>query len=325
MALNFRNRLLLAKVENTYADSALTFAGTDAMLVSNLDVTPLDGTMIDRELVLPFLGNRQKITGQRLFRLSFDVELTVGTGLGVAPKWGKLLVACGFSQTVVATTSVTYAPVTKPGANDSSVAFDVNVDGNRHIGRGGRGTATFVLEAGELPRISFEFTCQYVAPTAAAATTPDFTGYDPDPIIVNSQNTTAVKIGDFVACMQSFNLAMNNVLPARQLAGCTEQVIFTGREPNGEMVVESPLIGANGASANDFFADSVAQTKRKFEWRHNATDTQSIYFDMPTCSIENPTYSESDEIVMINLPIYPQPTVAGNDEIKLEIKAPPAP
>jgi hypothetical protein len=325
MALNFRNRVLLAKVEDTYANPALTFAGTDAMLVSNLDVTPLDGNMIDRELVLPALGNRPKITGQRLFRLSFDVELTVGTALGIVPKWGKLLVACGFSETPVAATSVTYAPATKPAANNSSVAFDVNVDGNRHVGRGGRGTATFVLEAGELPRVSFEFTCLYSAPTATAATAPNFSGYDPDPIIVNSQNTTAVKIGDFVACMQSFNLAMNNVLPVRQLAGCTEQVLFTNREPNGEMVVEAPTIGANGASANDFFADSVAQTLRKFEWRHNATSGQSIYFEMPTCSVENPTYSESDEIVMMNLPIYPQPTSAGNDEIKLEIKAPPAP
>jgi hypothetical protein len=321
MSLNFRRRLLLAKVEDTYADPSLTFAGTDAMLVSNLEVTPLEGEMIDRELVLPFLGNRQKITGQRLFRLSFDVELTAGTGLGVAPAWGKLLVACNFSQTIVATTSVTYAPSLRPGATNSSVAFDVNVDGNRHIGRGGRGTATFNLEAGQLPRISFEFTCQYVAPTAASAITPNFSSYDPAPIIVNSQNTTDVEVliasTPFAMCMQSFNLAMNNVVPARQLAGCTQEVMVTGREPSGEMVVEASLI-----SDRDFFADAVAQTARRFEWTHRATSGQVIEFVMPTCTVENPTYSESDELVMMTLPIFPQPTVAGNNELSIAIKAP---
>lgn len=321
MASNFRRRLLLAKLENTYAAAAPTFVATDAHLVTNLDVTPLDGEIIDLEYVLPSLGNRQKITGQRLFRLSFGHYLTVSNALGTAPKWAKFLVSSNFAQTGTAATDVILKPATKPGANNSSIAFSVNVDGRLHIGRGGRSNATFVLEAGQPPRIDFEYICLFDTPSDVAQLAPDLTGYDPDPVIVNSQNTTGVTIATdstpLALCMESFNLNMNNVMPARQLAGCTEQVMLTGREPNGEMVVEAPMLAAyNG------FVESIDQTPREIKFTHKGSSTQVIEFKMPNVCVENPTYTESDEIIMLTLPIYPRPGLSGNDEIEITIKAP---
>jgi hypothetical protein len=100
MALT-RKRLLLAKIETTYGTDP-TPAATDAVLVSALEVQPLQLELKDRELILGYLGNTEMVVGQRLVSVSFDVEIAGSGTAGTAPKWSALMQACGFSETIVA-------------------------------------------------------------------------------------------------------------------------------------------------------------------------------------------------------------------------------
>jgi len=308
MTKSTHRRLLLAAVEASYGTFE-TVAGTDALLVQNLDCQPLDAGLIDRELVLPYFGNRPKIVGQRVGTVTFDVELAGSGTAGTAPRWGRLLRACGFGETVVATTSVTYAPAM---TGIVGVSFDFNNDGNRHRLKGCRGNATFNLAAGEISRISFEFFGEYVAAATEAQLTPTFAN-QATPVIVNSANTTGVNIlGLTTACMESFTLNLGNEIPLRQQAGCTQQYPITNRLPSGEAVIEAPVIGS-GSGEKDYFAQVINQATGTIAWQHGQTAGNIVTLSMGQCNIDSPTYSDSDGIQMLNIPYMAQATSANNE------------
>jgi hypothetical protein len=104
----WRNRLLLVAMEGTYGTAAST-AGADALKLSELDVTPLEVELIDRELITGSFGNTEKVRGARMSRATFSVEMAGSGTATTPPRFGRLLRACGFSET--ATTSVLYAPI----------------------------------------------------------------------------------------------------------------------------------------------------------------------------------------------------------------------
>ncbi len=310
MALS-RKRLLLAKIEGsgTYGTDS-TPVGTDALLVSNLEIQPLQLELKDRELILAALGNTEKVVGQRLVGVTFDVEIAGSGAAGTAPKWSALMQACGFSETIVATTSVTYAPVSTGFRSTTLYYF---ADDTRHKVTGCRGTWSMSLEAGEIPKISFEFTGIYNAPTAETQPALTFSN-QADPVIVNSANTTPLQVHGYAACLEAFSLSLANETPFRQLAGCTQQVMITDRKPEGEVTVEAPAVGTK-----DFFTAASGQTLSQFSWTHGTTAGNIVTFTAPTCNLGSPEYEDSDGIIMLKLPFMPIPTSAGNDEFTLAL------
>ena len=55
MPLLSRKRLILAKTESPYGTDSSP-DGTDAILVRELEITPLQSDTVDRELIRPYLG-----------------------------------------------------------------------------------------------------------------------------------------------------------------------------------------------------------------------------------------------------------------------------
>lgn len=94
----WRNRLLLVEMESSYGVDP-TPAATDALKVSELDVTPLEIELLDRELITGTFGNTEKVTGSTMSKLSFPVEIAGSGAAGTAPRMGRLLRACGFAET----------------------------------------------------------------------------------------------------------------------------------------------------------------------------------------------------------------------------------
>ena len=308
MALT-RKRLLLAKIEGTYGTDP-TPVGTDAVLVSNLSIQPLQLELKDRELILGYLGNTEKVVGQRLVGLSFDVEIAGSGTAGTAPKWSALMQACGFNETIVGGASVTYAPVS---TGFKGVTLYYFADGVRHKVTGCRGTWSMSLEAGEIPKISFEFTGLFNAPTDETQPTLTYSN-QADPIVVNSANTTPIEVHGYAACLESFSLSLANETPFRQLAGCTQQVMITDRKPEGEVTIEAPTI-----AGKNFFTAASGQTLDEFSWTHGTTAGNIVTFTAPTCNLGSPEYEDSDGIIMLKLPFMPTPTSAGNDEFTLAL------
>lgn len=101
MPLLTRRTALLAKIESPYATDANP-DGTDAVLIRNLTVTPIEADVVSRDLIRPYLGNYDQLLAQTRVTMSFEVEMAGSGTAGTAPRFDSLLRACGMSVTTTA-------------------------------------------------------------------------------------------------------------------------------------------------------------------------------------------------------------------------------
>jgi hypothetical protein len=308
MPLLSRKRLILAKTETTYGTDPTPTGAANAILVRNLEITPLQADTVSRDLIRPYLGTSDQLLAQTRVEVSFEVELAGAGAAGTAPAYGPVLKACGLSETVVATTSVTYAPVS---ATFSSATIYYFNDTIRHKLTGCRGTFTLNAEVGAIPFITFNLTGIYNAPTDETVPTPTYAN-QAAPLIFKNGNTSNFSIFSYSGCLQSLNFELANEMIYRELVGCSKEVLITNRAPSGTCVIEAPSI-----ATKDFFTIANGSTTGSISFQHGATAGNIVTFTTAQSDIGSPTYSDQDGIQMLNLPYLAIPTSAGNDELSL--------
>ena len=100
MALLTRKRLLLAEIESTYGTDP-TPGAADAVLVRDLNITPAQSDVVNRDLVRPYLGASEQLLANTRVECTFSVELAGSGTAGTAPRFGSVLKACGLAETAV--------------------------------------------------------------------------------------------------------------------------------------------------------------------------------------------------------------------------------
>jgi len=309
MPLLSRRQLLLAEAEVAYGVDPTPTAGSNAILVRNIEVTPLEADTVNRELIRPYLGQSEQLLAQTRVLINFEVELAGSGAAGTAPAYGPLLEACAMTETVVASTSVTYAPNsdTSPG----SVTIYFNNDGVLHKATGCRGSFTLNCAVGEIPTIAFEFTGIYIAPSDSALGSPTYAN-QADPVVFKNGNTTGFQVFSYAGCLQSFSLEMANEIVYRELVGCTKQVLVTNRAPAGEVMIEAVTM-----ATHNFFNDATGSSTGNLTFQHGQTAGNIVTFTAGQIDLGNPSYSDEDGIQMLTLPYIATPTDSGNDELEL--------
>lgn len=310
MAKLYRKRTVLVQTESTYGTDP-TPTGSDAVQVRNLEITPVESEVLSRDLIRPYLGNSPQLIANTRVVVTFEVEYSGSGTAGTAPRYGRLLKACGFSETVVAATSVTYAPVS---ASFGSVTMYFSLDGVRHIVTGARGTFTINLNANQIPVLNFTMTGQYNAPTDTADPTVTF-GNQAAPQIFNDTNTTAFTLFASTAIpLQSCTLDVGNEVVYRELVNSSKEVSIVNRSGSGTLVTEMVSL-----ATKDFFANAVAGTTGAYSIVHGTSAGNIITLATASgaMSLGGPTYSEDAGVVMLNLPYTLVPTSSGNDEFTL--------
>ena len=102
MPLLNRRRLLASKIETTYATDPVPTGAANAILVSDLELTPQDADFADRALIRPYLGRSEQLPAGIRSMVKAGVEFQGSGTAGTAPGWGPLLRACGFSEQILA-------------------------------------------------------------------------------------------------------------------------------------------------------------------------------------------------------------------------------
>lgn len=97
-----RKRIILAKIEGTYGTDPTPTGASNAILVRNFTVTPMESDFADRDLIRPYLGRSEQLPAGIRMMAEFECELAGSGTAGTAPAWGPLLRACAFSQTLTA-------------------------------------------------------------------------------------------------------------------------------------------------------------------------------------------------------------------------------
>ena len=307
MALLSRKRLILVKTEASYGTDASP-AGTDALLVRNLDITPLSGDVVSRDLIRPYLGNYDQLIGLTSVGITFEVELAGSGTAGTAPKFDAILKACGLSATIVSSTSVTYAPVS---ASFSSATIYFNVDGVLHKLTGCRGSLTMSCAVGAIPTLAFNLTGVYNAPTDTAQPAVTYSA-QATPLIFREGNTSSFSFFSYSGVLQSVDFNLANDLVYRELVGGTKETLITDRKPAGTVMIEAPTI-----ATKDFFTTALGSSTGNLTFLHGTTAGNRVTFTASQVDVLNPTYQDQDSIMMLSVPYVALPTTAGNNEFSL--------
>lgn len=238
-------RVLLAKIESTYNTDPTPVAGTDDVLVENLAIAYEGARMHERPATRPSLGKLPQVFGGALVQLSFDVEIKGSGTIDAAPEMGPLLRACGFGQTINASTSVVYEPVS---SSFESVTIWVYHDGQLWKVTGCRGNVEFSLEAGAAGKASFTITGHSVGPIDVALATPTY-----DSTVPPTVKGGAFTVDGFSAIISKYDLAMNNQIATPPDISATDgfgEIQIAGRDVSGSIDPENELVAAEAFDAN---------------------------------------------------------------------------
>ena len=310
MALT-RKKFLIAKIETTYGTDPSPVGGSDAVQVTNLEVTPIESDNVQAASYQGFLGNstRGTLVANKRVSVTFDVELAGSGAAGTAPAFGPLLKSCGLSETIVSSTSVTYAPVSSSFSSATIYCF---YDGTQHKITGARGTVSFNLTAGQFAVASFQFIGIYNAPDGTALSGSFTVANQAAAIEVNDTNvTTATFHGVTSARIESFDMALNNELLYKETAS-NKEVLVTNRAPGGTAVIEAPAIGTT-----DYFAKAVAAATGSTSLVLGATAGNIVTLNAAQTDITGCSYADTNGVIALSMPYLALPTTAGNNEMSL--------
>lgn len=126
MPLYWREKTILFKEETTYGVDAVPTGAANAILATDVQLSPMEGQGTSRNLELPWMGAQGTVPTNVHQKLSFRVELKGSGTAGTPPVLGVLLKSCAFAEVTVASVSVTYNRVTS--AMKSATIY-LNIDG----------------------------------------------------------------------------------------------------------------------------------------------------------------------------------------------------
>lgn len=160
-----KRSLLTVKIEDTYGTDSEPGVN-DVVRAENVELNLSEGArMHERAAHRGSLGTLKHIYGGSLAAISFDVPIAGSGTAGTAPEFGDLLRACGLDETITASTSVSYAPVSS-GIESCTIKF--YEDGTLYALTGCRGNLSMAAEAGKHGVLSFNMIGHMAGPTDAA-------------------------------------------------------------------------------------------------------------------------------------------------------------
>lgn len=311
-----RKTVILAKIEATYGTDPVPVGTTDAILISNQSINPLNAQNVDRALVRDYLGGSEQLVGTVFVDCSFDVELQSSGAAGTTPAWGPLLRACGFAETVTAATRVEYNPISTAFESATLYYYD---DGALHKLLGARGSFKLGMGIGNRPLISFKFIGIDGGITAAANPAQTLTAWK-TPAVITSANTGSLLLGcTYATGVLSAGTAYNskgididsgitvNHIP---MLG-SESVDLTARVVTGKISLD-----LTAALEVSLMTAVKANTVQSIGQTHGSVAGSKIIVFSPSVQLINPKKEDQNGRRLIGFDTRHIP-LAGNDELRI--------
>lgn len=314
-----RNTAILAKVEATAGTDANPTGAADAVLVSDLSITPLEAQNVDRALVRPFFGASEQLVATAFVRCSFTVELAGSGTAATAPQWGDLLLGCAMSEStgLTAPNRVEYLPAT---TNLKTLTIYWYDDGVLHKLLAAMGNVKLSAKVGDRPKLQFEFTGIDGGISAATPGALTLTTWKTPPTMTKA-NVVDIKLGvtsyatgaltgGTLYASTGIELDFGNQVNHVALLS-NERVDITDRSISGH--VDLDLTAANEVS---FMATVKANTTQGFGIDIGTTAGNRIMLHAPALQLINPTKQDLNGSRLIGYDLRLVP-VAGNDELRI--------
>ena len=304
----FEKKAIILKSEATYGTDAVPTGAANYIEARNVSLTSFDVESVDRNIIMPYMGSGGKINTSIWSKLSFDVALAAAGSLGVAPKWGPIMLGLAFAETIFAATSVTYNLVSQ---SISGLTAYLNIDGALYKFVGCRGEAKFKLSAKGIPMLSVELTSVYTTPVDAASPALTKTGWTVEDA-VNSVNTGFLAVNGVNLAFSDFEFATGNKIARIDLPGPQREVAITDRAPTASATVLAPTLAVFNP-----YSLAEANTSITVSNTHGTVAGKKVKSDLKV-KIIGVSEDQVEGMVAYKLTFSPEP-VNGNDEITVTL------
>lgn len=309
MALKWRKRVVLAKVESSYGVD-VSPVGANAILARGLTITPMAGETVKRGLIKPTLGNEPEIHVGTHVEVGIEVELAGQGSAGGVPGWGVLLQGCGFSETVSAGVDCHYKPVS---SGEKSLTIHFHLDGQKHALVGCRGSVKLSVDTKKAPGLEFTFLGLWVDPASVADPTPDFSSFQ-TPVPVSNVTTPTLDIHGYSAVAYALDIDMGIKVVHQDLINYAG-VDILDRAPSGSLKIQAPPL-----SSKNFFAIAKAETTGTLAFEHGTASGNIVRIDCPKVQLLKPAYGDQDGATTLTLGLSLMATDTGDDDITITSK-----
>jgi len=304
----YKKMAVLAKIEDTYGEDAAPTAA-EALVMTNVTFTPLEGDEVSRDLMLPYLGNQGMIITGQYATLQGEIEIAGSGTAGTAPKYDSLMRASGLAQTVTVDTSVDYEIIED---QEEAVSVYFISDKVQHVLLGARGNLSLNFVPKQIPRFTFTLTGLLGTITdIVAMPAVTLTGWE-KPLPVSKANTT-MSLHGWSSIAESLALNLGNTVTPRFLIG-DELIAITDRSGTGTAVVE-----AKSLAEVNWFAAAQNRTRGALSLVHGTAAGKIVEVTAPAVEIGKPTQGQTNNIVNYSLPLGLCP-IDGLDEFKLTVR-----
>ncbi|MCC7202448.1 MAG: hypothetical protein IT393_07305 [Nitrospirae bacterium] len=302
-----RRAVVAAKIETTEG-TAETLAAGDANFLVVDPKFDADIPLFKRGVVNGSLSPYNSIPGSQMARLSFKVELRGSGAAGTAPAIGKLLKACGFGETIVASTSVTYDPIS---TGVQSLTMALYRDGIKKQLRGARGTVKYDGKGGEPGMLDFSFQGVYDGVSDVALLTGSGIETTNLPALLNA----AFSIASFQAKISSISIDIANKLAIRSDINKAEgysSCLITGREPKGSFDPDEELV-----ATHDWYGRFKAGTLGALTFKYDGGAGNICTITAPKLQYAGISEGNREDIATLGVDfLLTRSVAAGNDEVK---------
>ena len=305
MSLLTRRFGILAKKEATYGVGPTPTAVADAVRCQDLNPSHPNEVIDQNDVSSNSLSPFKPIQGRKFAQFEFGVPMKGSGAAGTAPEWGPLLEACGFLETIVPATSVTYTllstaiPSATIYAYRGGLLWELN---------GGRGNVGFTFAAGQKPMMAFNFQGLPVDPIDVAV--PGFTFDANQPVAVKAAGFT---MGGFAAVIANLTLDLQNEIAAIDDLSAAEgynSFEIVGRNPAGSFDPRQELI-----ATHDFWSDWEDGTEQALSIN---LDGGNIAFTAPKVVNRQLNHGDRNGIAVFEAP-FTAARNAGDDEVQIAV------
>lgn len=313
MAMYWAEKLLLIKSETDYGVDPNPTEAADAILASDVKLSPMEGQDVSRELERPFMGAQPTVAAGLHSKITFKVEMK-GSGIaGAAPAIAPIFIACAFEEDI-AGGEVRYTRV-GIGAQHGSAVVYLNIGGIQYRMIGARGTAKMTVNAQGIAYLECEITGLFTMPEDQAVPTATYgSQLSLVPVVSTTENTPVFTIGGLSMVMNSLTLDFGNTVELRNWIGSDSVKITAISELIQTKIEAVPLATWNP------YALAKAGTVQELRLTNGTAAGNIVDVEIDALQIQRPsTIDQTQGIVDWTIQGVPLP-VAGNDQLTITFR-----